>query len=740
MVGSVLVGNLKWKVRTAMQLPKRPNFLWITCEDMILTLDCFGDPYAVTPNLDNLAEEGVRFTNVFTHSPVCAPSRSGVITGMYPTSIGTHNMRCQAVPPPFVRCFTEYLRAAGYYCTNNAKTDYNFVHDPKISTASAEAAPLTAWDESSSKAHWRNRPDTNQPFFAVFNITVTHESQIRSRDPNLLKRINALLPEMRHDPTKAPVPPYLPDTPAVRRDIARHYDTVTLMDMRVGEILRDLEEDGLTENTIVWFWSDHGVGLPRAKRWVYDSGIHVPLIIRIPEKFRKWAYPDDTDRIKPGSIIDDLIAFVDFAPTMLSLAGIPIPKHMQGQAFLGPQKSPPRKFVYAARDRMDETYDIIRAVRDKRFKYIRNFAHHLPYAQEVEYAEETPTMQEWRRLNAEGKLNKVQRFFFLPTKPIEELYDTQTDPHETRNLADDPQHRSVLETMRAELFRWMRETGDLGLIPEPELAEMMRPNGKWQKTAAPRLRIVKQSDEAATVGLECETEGAPIAYRIEADGKEGRWQLYTQPITVRKGETLIVKACRLGCYDSDEVRWQLGEPLPSTTEIPEPIPDWRAEIDRSSVLERLLQLKMLDGQGEAALPVYLKALSDEHPAVRCWAIVGIHHACKDEMKRKQLTESLRTMLNDPAPTVQVATAHALCDWSLDEGLTVLTKMLRHENEFVRLYAINALRHLGEKARPALDAIKEALRDPSGYVQRVARTIVVRLLLSQKGNSQGEDVS
>ncbi|MFN4180590.1 MAG: sulfatase, partial [Armatimonadota bacterium] len=356
MMGSVLVRNLNWEVRTAMQLPERPNFLWITCEDMSLTLGCFGDPYAVTPNLDKLAEEGVRFINVFTHSPVCAPSRSGVITGMYPTTIGTHNMRCQAVPPPFARCFTEYLRAAGYYCTNNAKTDYNFVHDPKISTAGAEAAPLTAWDESSSKAHWRNRPDPSQPFFAVFNITVTHESQLRSRDPNLLRRIAALPPEMRHDPDKAPVPPYLPDTPVVRHDIAQHYDTVTLMDMRVGEILRELEEDGLTENTIVWFWSDHGVGLPRAKRWVYDSGIHVPLIIRIPEKFRKWAYPDDPDRIKPGSVIDDLIAFVDFAPTMLSLAGIPIPEHMQGQVFLGPQKSPPRKFVYAARDRMDETY------------------------------------------------------------------------------------------------------------------------------------------------------------------------------------------------------------------------------------------------------------------------------------------------------------------------------------------------------------------------------------------------
>lgn len=715
-----------------MQLTKCPNFLWITCEDMSPTLGCFGDPYAFTPNIDRLAAEGVRFINVFTHSPVCAPSRSGVITGMYPTSIGTHNMRCQAVPPPFVRCFTEYLRTAGYYCTNNAKTDYNFAHDPKIGTASAEAAPLTAWDESSSKAHWRNRPDQNQPFFAVFNITVTHESQLRSREPNLLKRIEALPPEARHDPAKAPVPLYLPDTPAVRRDIAQHYDTVTLMDIRVGEILRELEEDGLADDTIVWFWSDHGVGLPRGKRWVYDSGIRVPLIIRVPEKFRKWAYPDDPDRIKPGSIIDDLVAFVDLAPTMLSLAGIPIPKHMQGQAFLGPQKSPPRKFIFAARDRMDETYDIIRAVRDKRFKYIRNFAPHLPYAQEVEYAEETPTMQEWRRLNAEEKLNEVQRFFFLPTKPIEELYDTQTDPHETRNLANDPKYRSVLETTRRELFRWMREIGDVGLIPEPELTEMMRPKGKWQKTAAPKLKVLEQTENAVKIALECSSEGASIAYRIDIHGRQGHWQLYNQHVTVHKGETLVAKACKLGCFDSDEVQWRFGEPLPSIDDGKhEPIPNWRDEIDQSGVLERLLQLKMLDGQGETALPAYLQALKDEHPAVRYWAIVGVHYTCKDEVKRKQLAKTLQAMLNDPSPTVQVAAAHALCDWGWNEGLTVLTKLLNHKNEFVRLYAINALRHLGEKAKLALDAIKKALKDPSGYVQRVARTIMKQLSAAQR---------
>ncbi|MGQ9463320.1 MAG: sulfatase-like hydrolase/transferase [Candidatus Fervidibacter sp.] len=712
---------LSEKGEEGMAVKERPNFLWITCEDMSPTLGCFGDSYAVTPNLDRLAAEGVRFVNVFTHSPVCAPSRSGLITGMYPTSIGTHNMRCKAVPPPLVKCFTEYLRAAGYYCTNNAKTDYNFVHDPKIGTAGADAAPLTAWDESSSKAHWRNRPD-GAPFFSVLNITVTHESQIRSQSESLLKQLSTLSPTERHDPDKAPVPPYYPDTPVVRKDIARHYDTIILMDRRVGEILRELEEDGLLDDTIVWFLSDHGVGLPRAKRWVYDSGIRVPLIIRIPEKWREWASPDDPNKVKPGSVVDDLIAFVDFAPTMLSLAGIPIPPHMQGQAFLGPRKVTPRKFVYAARDRMDETYDIIRAVRDKRFKYIRNFAFHLPYAQHIDYAEETPTMQEWRRLNTESKLNEIQSRFFAPTKSVEELYDTLTDPHETLNLANDPKYRSVLEAMRAELFRWMKETGDVGLVPEPELNEMMRPKGKWQKTAPPKLTIVEQGEDWAKVALEQVTEGSSIAYRIDGGERTRQWLLYTQPFLVHKGETLIAKACRLGCLDSDEIRWRLSEPLPSV-QPSEPIPDWRSELDRSGVLERLLELKMLDGQGEAALPVYLKALNDESPAVRYWAIVGTHHTVKDQTKRRQLMGFLTEALNDPSPTVQVAAAHALCDWGDERGEMVLKKLMRHEDEFVRLYAINAVRHLSEKAHLFLWEVKEALNESSQYVQRVARTIL-----------------
>ncbi len=366
----------------------RPNILWVSCEDTGPEMGCYGDAYAVTPNIDRLASQGVRFTNAFSHSGVCAPTRSGIITGMYPTTIGTHGMRSNGVPPAYVKCFTEYLRAAGYYCTNDNKTDYNF------------AAPVTAWDDNRRGAHWRNRPRKDQPFFAVVNITSSHESQIRQPEAQYRKLIATFEPEEIHDPEKATLPPYYPDAPVVRKDWARYYDIVTGMDKTVGQVLQDLEDDGLADKTIVFFWGDHGRGLPRGKRWLYDSGIHVPLIVRWPGV------------IEPGTTNDEMVCFLDLAPTVLSLAGVEIPKHLQGQVILGPHKAPPRQYIFAARDRMDETRDTIRAVRDERYKYLRNFMPEQPYAAPIAYMDEMPSMREWRRLNAAGKLTGPQTLFF----------------------------------------------------------------------------------------------------------------------------------------------------------------------------------------------------------------------------------------------------------------------------------------------------------------------------------------
>ncbi|MFQ6133472.1 MAG: sulfatase-like hydrolase/transferase [Armatimonadota bacterium] len=436
----------------------RPNILWISCEDISPHLGCYGDPNAITPTLDQLAEEGARYTNAFTVAGVCAPSRSGIITGMYPSTLGSQYMRCQATLPEHVKCFTEYLRAAGYYCTNNSKTDYNFKHPP------------SAWDESSRKAHWRKRPE-GRPFFAVFNFTITHESQVRLRGDAFAKRTQRLQPTERQDPAKLSLPPYYPDTPETRRDWAQYYELITAMDYLARDVLQELEEDGLSDDTIVFYWSDHGVGLPRAKRWLYDSGTHVPLIVRIPEKFRV------DGQGQPGTVNDELVSFIDLAPTVLNLAGVAIPDHLQGRPFLGPNLPPPREYVYGARDRMDERYDIIRTVRDKRYRYIRNYEPFKPYYQYISYAEVGPTMKELRRLHAAGQLAPEAEQFMADHKPIEELYDLENDRHEVRNLADSAQHQDVLQRLRDAHVKWMLETRDLGLVPEAEVAEREKQYG-----------------------------------------------------------------------------------------------------------------------------------------------------------------------------------------------------------------------------------------------------------------------
>ena len=697
------------------QEKERPNFLWISTEDIGPDLGCYGDPYSVTPNLDRLASQAVRYTRVFTHAGVCAPSRSGIITGMYPTTIGTHHMRCRGVPPDEVTCFPEYLRAAGYYCTNNVKTDYQF--DP----------PLTAWDECSNKAHWRNRP-AGKPFFAVINFTTTHESQIRDRSDAMVKRLNSLASGERHDPAKAQLPPYYPDTLVVRQDWAQSYDLITLMDKQVKEVLDQLEQDGLAENTIVWFWGDHGRGLPRGKRWIYDSGIRVPLIIRIPEKWRRLAARDNPDAVKPGTVNEDLIAFIDFAPTMLSLAGVDIPRHMQGRALLGGQKARPREYVFAARDRMDEAYDLIRAVRDKQYKYIRNYMWHLPRGQDISYMNEMPTMQEMRRLFAAGKLTGAQLQYFEPVKPVEELYDTAADPHEVKNLAGDPKYKDVLTRLRKVHNEWCRDTMDVGLIPEPVLDEIKWPQGKPGTTAAPVF--IKQTGhprEGGAVTIASATSGASVAYRIGGDlGSPLGWELYTRPVRLKGDEILYGKACRIGLKDSRVVSFKLGDPIAAKPQTIQVDP-WKDGRNVGGLQQRLLKLKELDYEGPNATHAYVKHLDDSSPVVRYWATVGLHASCRFPFDMTFVKPAMQTRLDDPSVLVRIAAAQALCEWGQEkDALPVLVEALKHPTDKVRMFAIVALDKLGEKARPGLSHIKAMEQDSDDYVKRVARTILSRL--------------
>lgn len=419
---------------------ERPNIVWIVGEDLGPELGCYGDRLAHTPNIDALASQGTRFTRCYTHAPVCAPSRSGLITGMYPTTIGTHHMRSTLLKPP--PTFTSYLRQAGYFVAWPGKTDFNFT------------VPKDAFD---STTDWLKEFPKQRPFFAYINFTVSHESQIRATAEQHAKNTARLKESDRQDPKKFTLPPYYPDTPEVRHDFKQYYEVATAVDYRVGDVLRALEKNGVADNTIVFFTGDHGRGMPRSKRWVYEQGTHVPLIVRWPGK------------LAPKSVREDLVCFLDFGPTALALAGAEVPKSMQGQVFLGPQAASARKYVYHHRDRMDETFDRIRSVRDTRFQYVRNYYPDLPYAQTVAYMELMPTMKVWRQWHKEGKLTGAQSLFFAPKKPREELYDIAADPHCLDNLADVLNHRKKLEELRAALDRWIVETKDLGEVPEKEL-------------------------------------------------------------------------------------------------------------------------------------------------------------------------------------------------------------------------------------------------------------------------------
>jgi N-sulfoglucosamine sulfohydrolase len=429
---------------------RKPNILWITCEDIGPYLGCYGDTRAITPNIDKLAGEAVRYTGAFATAPVCAPSRSCLITGVYATSLGTQHLRSDVKLPGQVKCFPEYLRAAGYYCSNNYKKDYNFTD-------------VNVWDESSPEAHWRKRK-SGQPFFSVFNFVSTHQGQINGSDEEFFEKYTSKLkPEERHDPADVPLPPYYPDTPFVRKIWARYYDLITFMDKQVGELLSQLEADGLTDDTIVFFFSDHGLGIPRFKRTLYDSGLHVPLIIRHPSQYQYFS------PVKAGGRADRLVSFVDFAPTVLSLVGLPIPDYMQGRAFLGGKAEPPREYVFGASSRVDEVYEMSRSVRDKQYKYIRNYMPHLPYIQPSEYPDRAEIMQELRRVAAEGGMVGPQKPLWMPTKPVEELYDTLADPHELNNLAHSAAHKNVLKRMRRALRQWMIDSRDTGLMSEAEM-------------------------------------------------------------------------------------------------------------------------------------------------------------------------------------------------------------------------------------------------------------------------------
>lgn len=429
-----------WSATACTSASERPNILWLTVEDIGPHLGCYGDDYATTPNLDAFAKRSLMYLNAWSTAPVCAPARTTIISGMYPPSTGSEHMRSLTRLPAGVKMYPELLREAGYFCINPGKTDYNL------------AAPRNLWDNDDRRNTWQQLKE-KQPFMAVFNDTRTHESQIRRRPHQQVL-----------DPAQVPLPAYHPDTPEVRQDWAQYYDNITSMDGWFGEQLQKLEEHGLAENTIVFFYGDHGSGMPRNKRWLYNSGLLVPLLIHVPEKFRDLAPADYV----PGGTTDRLVGFIDLAPTLLSLIGQESPEYLQGHAFMGAHEAQEQPYAYGFRGRMDERLDMVRCVRDKRYLYIRNYMPHKVYGQYLAYMFQTPTTQVWKRMYDAGELNAAQRAFW-ERKPPEELYDLENDPDQIQNLARSPEHQEILDRLREAHREWVYQIRDVGFLPEDEI-------------------------------------------------------------------------------------------------------------------------------------------------------------------------------------------------------------------------------------------------------------------------------
>lgn len=472
-----------------------PNILWLVSEDNTTLLGCYGDPLARTPALDKLAREGVLFERCFAQ-PVCATSRFALITGTFAASSGpAEHMRAEGKIPTWLRGFPSLLREAGYYTANNLKTDYNAPIDLK-----------TTWNDSGKSAHYRNRPDPQQPFFSVFNHEITHEGRIFPGVSEGKSPLN-LTPT---DPGTVRVPSYQPDTPEIRADWARYYDCIALLDQQIAERLKGLEQAGLADDTIVFYYGDNGGVLPRSKRFLQESGTHVPLIVYFPPKWRHLAPAD------PGSRVKTPVSFVDFAPTVLSLAGVKIPDHMPGRAFAGP-KPGTNEFVFCTRDRMDEIYDMSRSVVDSRWLYIRNYRPDVGYVQPIDFMFRAQGYQSWARLAREGKLTPATAQFW-GGKPTEELYDMASDPDNVRNLAADPAHRETLTRMRAALKQHTLAIVDNGFLPEGSRLE------GYEASRQPGAYPVEQVFELANLASERNPANLPMLTTALNDASEPvRW-------------------------------------------------------------------------------------------------------------------------------------------------------------------------------------------------------------------------
>lgn len=513
------------------------NVIWISCEDMGPVLGTYGVNEISTPNIDKLAEQGVKYTNAYSTVGVCAPSRFSIITGMYPARLGAHNMRSgnfytykdpdkltykqnkgvvdksgenvpeyEVVTPANVKVFTEYLRNENYYCINNNKCDYQF------------NSPFTAWDEVSGNISYKDRPE-NTPFFYVKNLMVTHESRIWLRkdepitvDKNILK-----------------IPAYYPDIPEVRNDIAIKYSNIQEMDRQVGEIISDLKNDNLLDKTIIFFWSDHGGNLLRQKRAVGNSGLKVPLIVRFPDGYRS------------GEVDDRIVSLMDLGPTTMSLLGIKPPLFLDGKAFLGKFKTKPRSYAFGSADRFDESTDMQRSVIDGRYVYIKNFMPELPLIYKNKYREQVSMNKKIIQMSNDNELIGDSKYIFMKTKQEEELYDLKYDPYEVNNIANNPDYKDKLIELRDALKSWQNEIDDKGFTNESELI-----NEFWPNMIQPLTKSVEITVLDNIISLKCDTSGASIGYQTGSQIGSQNWNLYNKPFNILPNQKIATRAIKIG--------------------------------------------------------------------------------------------------------------------------------------------------------------------------------------------------
>ncbi|AHM61145.1 sulfatase [Flammeovirgaceae bacterium 311] len=525
------------------------------------------------------------YENAFATAPVCAPARSTLITGVYPTAMGTQHMRSTYPIPDFIKFFPRYLREAGYYTTNNAKKDYNAPDQPE------------AWDESSEKATYMNRKP-GQPFFAVFNINISHESSLH-------RPVDSL----HHNPENVPVPPYHPQTPEFKYDWAKYYDKIEIMDKQVGDLLKELEEAGLAENTIVFYYSDHGGVLGRSKRFLYESGLHVPLIIRFPDKYRHLA------PVAPGTKTDRIVTFADFAPTVLSLANIPAPDYMQGKAFLGTHQAEAYEYAFSFRGRMDERIDMVRSARDKKYRYIQNYMPHKIWGQYLDYLWKAPSMKSWEEAYRAGTLNEVQSRFWK-AKPAEELYDAENDPHNIHNLAGNPDYQEVLERMRKANRQWLLETRDAGFIPEAMMLRIAEdtPLYEYARSGEYPLERIMETAEMASLG---NPDKLPeIVQRLTDENAVVRYWAATACTIL--GQRAAAAAGTLKQLTNDPevaVRIAAAEALYHLGEKELVLSALEKTLQHDNLMARVQALNVLETMGQDAAPVLQKvqALIAENP-------------------------------------------------------------------------------------------------------------------------------